>query len=447
MDANTDNLKILLDKIRTVGFFERIFYWYRIKNQLTDAMLDLQKLILYNENCSINNQKIESVNLSLSKDLELSNASLIRQLNELENNKIQIRDYTEKLSNLNADGAARDAIIENFKLRIHSFETEQALMNQKNEQLQSERDGLKESNSKLFFEEENRRIKFENDIATLNSIKDQIQQDRNREMDERVTVELARHENLKETWNKHQSNVKNLIKNICNKHTIEYIEKVPFPGEPDNTLKICDEFVIFDAKSPANDDLTNFPGYLKDQCEKAKKYAKHDLVKTDIFFVVPANTLERLPQFVFNLADYNVFIIAVDSLEPIILNLKKIEEYEFAEQLSPEERDNICRVLGKFAHLTKRRIQIDSFFAKQFIELAYKSESDLPKDFFEKTVEFERSEKLNPPIEKRAKSINIKELEKEHTRLNNEALSKGIDMDAVKISTGINDLKLYTRDT
>ena len=41
-----------------------------------------------------------------------------------------------------------------------------------------------------------------------------------------------------------------------------------------------------------------------------KKYAKHDNVKSDIFFVVPSNTLERLNQFVYNLADYNVFVIS-----------------------------------------------------------------------------------------------------------------------------------------
>jgi hypothetical protein len=138
-----------------------------------------------------------------------------------------------------------------------------------------------------------------------------------------------------------------------------------------------------------------------------------------------------------------VYIISFDAMEQTILSLKKIEEYEFAEQLSPEERDNICRMLGKFAHLTKRRIQIDSFFAKQFIELAYKAESDLPKDIFDKVVEFERSEKLNPPQEKRAKAISTKELEKDLIKLNNEVFSKGILIDDTKISNGINELELY----
>ena len=79
------------------------------------------------------------------------------------------------------------------------------------------------------------------------------------------------------------------------------------------------------------------------------------------------------------MGDYNVFVITIDSLEPIILSLKKIEEYEFAEQLSPEERDNICRIIGKFAHTTKRKIQVDQFFTNQFIELLVKCKNDLTR--------------------------------------------------------------------
>jgi hypothetical protein len=210
---------------------------------------------------------------------------------------------------------------------------------------------------------------------------------------------------------------------------------------------ICDEYVVLDAKCPGSDDLTNFPNYLKDQAEKAKKYSKQENVKSDIFFVVPSNTLDYLDLFVYRHGDHNVYIISVDALEPVILGLKKIEEYEFAEQLSPEDRENICRVLGRFAHLSKRRIQVDSFFAKQFIELAYKCESDLPKDILESVIEFERAEKLNPPQEKRVKAIPIAELEKERKLINQEAEIKGIIIDDLKISNSLNELPLYKKSS
>ena len=121
------------------------------------------------------------------------------------------------------------------------------------------------------------------------------------------------------------------------------------------------------------------------------------------------------------MGDYNVYVITTDSLEPIILSLKKIEEYEFAEQLSPEERDNICRVIGKFAHTTKRKIQIDQFFANQFIDLLVKCKNDLPEDLQKSVIEFEKAEKLNPTPERRKKQILTKELQEKNDSINAEA--------------------------
>jgi len=485
MDNNIDNLKKLIDTIKTIGFWKRLFSWKSIRQQLVNAATDLQKLVTNSDNLREQNTKLTFDNSELTTELRVANESVTRQEGDISRLNSTIQENHGKLTQFAIDLSAKETTIGNHETRINELTTDNRLLVESNKNLSNENKRLsgenatntesitnltkrkgeldieltgikvklegieaelktvKQQNTQLLADEANRKEKYENETATLTSIREQIQNDRNKEVDDRNNLELEHIKNLKETWGKHQENAKNVIKSICSKHTIEYVDKVPFKGEPDNTLKICDEFVIFDAKSPATDDLTNFPSYLKDQAERAKKYAKQENVKPDIFFVVPTNTLEKLTNYVFNLGDYNVFVISVDSLEQIILSLKKIEEYEFAEQLSPDERDNICRVLGKFAHLTKRRIQIDSFFAKQFIELAYKSESDLPKEIFEKVVEFEKSEKLNPPIEKRAKAISTKELEKDMTKINNEAFSKGIVIDDTKISKGLNELELY----
>jgi predicted nucleotidyltransferase len=84
--------------------------------------------------------------------------------------------------------------------------------------------------------------------------------------------------------------VENNLKAICKKNVIEYIdkEKLPFKGKPDNTIKINDEFVIFDAKSPERDELNNFGKYIKIQTESVKKYIKEPGVKKDIYLVVPS---------------------------------------------------------------------------------------------------------------------------------------------------------------
>jgi len=60
-------------------------------------------------------------------------------------------------------------------------------------------------------------------------------------------------------------------------------------------------------------------------------------------------------------------------------------------------------------------------------------------------MEFEKSEKLNPPIEKRAKSINIRELGQEFARIREEATAKGISINDDAVSDHINELPLYLK--
>jgi hypothetical protein len=311
MDNSYNNLTRLIDELKAISFWQRLFGWKRITNLLVDAATDIQNL-------ASNNAHLANTN----NEQRINNAAI----------KEELRNTAERKNQLEIE-------LEGLKANFSNLQREHA--------------ALKQTHTQLTTEEETRRNKYNTDVALLNSLTTQIQAERAAEQNAKNSAAIESLKALKETWNRHEESVKSAIRIICNKHVIEYVDKVSFKGEPDNTLKICDEFVVFDAKSPGGDDLTNFPTYLKDQAEKAKKYAKQEGVKKDVFFVVPTNTLSTLKQFVFNLGDYDVFIISADSLEQIILSLKKIEEYEFAEKLSPEERDNICRLLGKFAHLTK----------------------------------------------------------------------------------------------
>ena len=394
-------VRTLLDKIKNLSFWGRLLEWGAVKRDLVDAAASLATL---QTELSATEQNLASSNLHLSVAKETA------------------RNLETQLFSLHAEVSA-------LKERLQNGQRE----------LQNSR----EENIQLKKEEEFRRQKYSEEIVSLQDIKQQLLDERSREVEQRHEEEKARIMFMKETWLLHQADVQGRIKAICQKHTLSYVDKPPFRGEPDNTLSICDEFVVFDAKSPAGDDLKNFPVYVRAQAEGAKKYARIEGVKKDVFLVVPTNTLPVINQFVYNMADYNVYIISIDVLEPLILSLCKIEDYEFAEQLSPEERENICRIIGKFAHLSKRRIQIDSFFARQFIELAYKCENNLPADIHEKVLEFEKSEKLNPPQEKRAKAINTKELEMEQSRIETEVAARGIQLPNDVISGVLNELELY----
>jgi hypothetical protein len=436
MDSNFDNIKRLFENLKTIGFWGRIFGWSEIRTQLMEAFGDLQKLMgRVDESSKIENAlSIEKAN---AKNLHDSLSRMATEIEVLKESNKQIESLQKELTSFSEQNKI-------YLRRGTELANEVSVLRERLDTTERELQKSNEKNTRLTKDEEFRRQEHAKAIASLETIQTRIQNDRNRELQEKKDSEILRVHKLRETWSNHQEHVKNMIKTICSKHTIEYVEKVPFKGEPDNTIKISSEFVVFDAKSPGGEDLSNFRQYLKTQSESAKKYVREPDVKKDIFLVVPTNTLESLDQYVFRLADYNVFVISVDSLEPVILSLLKIEDYDFTEQLSPEERENICRVLGKFVHLSKRRIQIDGFFTKQFFELVYRSEADLPKDFLEKVSEFERAEKINPPIERRAKQISAKELEQETTNLKNEAKSKGIETEEGMLSRGLNKLPLYS---
>jgi hypothetical protein len=313
------------------------------------------------------------------------------------------------------------------------------------EMIENELKLLREENTKLKTSEAERKKNHDAQAARLDAMMQRMDEERKKETDARHQHEIDKLLRLKETWSNHEGDVQRRIKAICSRHGIEYVDSVPFKGKPDNTLKINSEFLIFDAKSPAGDDLTNFPSYLKNQAENAGKYANEDGVRREIFLVVPTNTLGTLEQFEYRLGDYTAYVISIEALEPVILALRKIEDYEFAEQLSPEERENICRVIGKFLHLSKRRIQIDGFFARQFFELLYRSEADLPMDMLDSVKEFEKSEKLNPPQEKRAKQISIKDLESDVNKIKSDADQKGIYTMESQLSKSLDKLPLYKK--
>ena len=295
----------------------------------------------------------------------------------------------------------------------------------KNKVLASEISSLEKQ---IFIQEKSLMKDYQREVAQVSQVKKDLDAERGRIQDSKLKEKEEEFEKLKIQWSSHEAFVEQKIKMLCQTHLVDYVEEVPFKGKPDNTINICGEYIIFDAKSPANDDLTNFPKYIKRETDNLKKYASQESVRKEVFLVVPSNTIEHISQLTYNLGDYKVYVITIDSLEPIILSLKKIEEYEFAEQLSPEERENICRVIGRFAHTTKRKIQIDQFFANQFIELLVKCKNDLPKDLLESVIEFEKAEKLNPPSERRSKQILTKELKSKNELINAEAQVRQINI-------------------
>lgn len=280
--------------------------------------------------------------------------------------------------------------------------------------------------------EDQRRKTFDDRIARLNTAYDQREKEKEREEALRKEEEEKEREALKKTWLTHEQNVEEKLKVISQKHGVTYVSPNDFPhkgSKPDNAVLICDEYVIFDSKSPQGDSLDHFPRYIKTQGEALKKYAKHSDVKNDIYLVVPANTLPAITDKFMEYGQYRVYVISEESLEPILISLKRLEDYEFAERLSPDDREKIVTVIGKMAHSMKRRIQVDYFFANDFISTLTDAQN-LPEDILNGAQAVEKTSKLNPPNETRKKVINNESLQKEKSKLAGSAMSQNINIDS-----------------
>ncbi len=394
-------LKQFLQELNVLSFWGRIFGWSRIKRSVMDALIEWQEGV----------DAIDRLRKQTEDDRRVIGQS---------QDKLQAAE--QRITDVQRDKDAQAIELNFLRKQVNDLGAEIATLR---------------ATDKVREEDKQKAM------STLSQIEHRIEAERKAEIEERQQAELSRMEGMEETWTRHQTDTKNKIRLLCEKHTIQYVDKVPFRGEPDNTVLLCDEYVVFDAKSPASDKLANFPAYLRLQAEAASKYADKENVRPDIFFVVPSNTLEQLTHTVFEYAKHRVYIISSDALEPIMLSLKKIEEYEFAEQLSPEDRANICRAIGRFLHLIKRRLQVDNFFSKEALALAGDCESLLPAEIIEEMMRIERALVMNPPQERGGKEINLTTLQKE-TRLVEKGLEdRGVISGEAELAKQIQALPLY----
>lgn len=366
------NLARFFENLKSMTFWRRLVSWTSFLTLGYDAYQEFRKLLEVTQESKIQND-------ALQHQVQLQRAevdSVNKQIQDFRNAqlKFESRDQTQQTE-------------------IKRFESEsRSAQNKLMELEQAETHRLRE---------------YDGRIQRMEEMKESFVKEKQRLVDERLREAEQRMAKMKETWILHEDNVRQKIKAICQKETINYVDQVPFKGRPDNTISICDEYVVFDAKSPANDDLSNFFSYLKNQAEAAKKYIGQEKVRKDIYLVVPSNTVEVIKQFSFNMGSYNTYVITLDALEPVLLSLKKIEEYEFAEQLSPEDRESICRVIGSLLYASKRKIQVDQFFNMRLLEVISHVRQNLPDALAHEVTAYEKAEIMNPPVDKRAKEISL----------------------------------------
>lgn len=436
-----DSTRKFYDEVKTMGFFKRLFSWGKIVSLLTESYAEIKKV-----------EEIADQNNELSSDIKVKEEKISTLKEEVAKHEKKISALETDIKHLNQDIKSKESEVAKLEETKEQNSEQISDLKSKVKTLEDKRDTLidetKELGKKISqFEKvkDEQQKKYDEMVSKLEKREETLENRRQELEDEQVEKEKQKFEDMKKTWRAHEDIVEQSIKQICNKYTVDYFdkEKVPFKGKPDNTIKLANEFIIFDAKSPYNDNLDNFPTYIKNQADSVKKYVKEADVKKDVFLVVPTNTIEHLDTTFYDMSDYRVYVITADSLEPIILSLRKIETYEFAEKLSPEDRETICRVLGHFAHHTKRRLQIDTFLAEKSLELL-KSCEYLPEDILEEVKNHEVKTIINVPLDKRSKKSEIKKLTADKKKLAKELEIQHINtkVDSKKIES----IELYSKE-
>jgi DNA repair exonuclease SbcCD ATPase subunit len=212
------------------------------------------------------------------------------QIEQLNIDKDQLSTTTSKQAESISELKEKNAALEERNESLKTSKDEAVgVYKSKNLELESKIDTLRNEKEKLskkvnsFEDSEDQRKKdYDEKLNRLNVAYEQREQEKEKERIEKEEAEAERLKAFKETWARHELNIEEKMQLICQRQGIEYVPKEKFPhkGKPDNAVKICGEYVVFDSKSPDGEELRNFPAYIKGQAEAAKNTPNMKELKT-----------------------------------------------------------------------------------------------------------------------------------------------------------------------
>ena len=201
-------MRQLLQELQALSWWGRLFGWSRIRRMLLDASTEWES-----------NQT--------------SMARMSAELQALQNDLMQAQQAV-KMAEARAGDLHRDK--ERLDLELGSSRREV-------QRLGSELAGLTQV-------DQQRRTELQNNLTSLAQLKERIAEERLQEHQARQEELERKQQRLRQTWQTHQVNVSNKIRQIAEKYTLQVVDKFPMKGEPDNVLMLCEQYVVLDAKSP-----------------------------------------------------------------------------------------------------------------------------------------------------------------------------------------------------
>lgn len=252
--------------------------------------------------------------------------------------------------------------------------------------LQNQKEELKETVSEYKESDKRREKEFETKITMLDNSKEALEKEKVRvirEDEQKLQAELLERDRI---WNAHESSVLSHLTELCTEkeyeHTFRYFTNTKLPPDFDGSLKpdflieFLGQYIIFDAKCTKSEDIS---GYILNAVKStAKKIKNNAKIYKTIFFVVPTIAVGSLKRSSFHESGSTFHVISPEALSPILAVLKRMSEYELAESMDPEERENIITAIARLDQHINMRNATDLLMTQSAADLIRDNRHLLP---------------------------------------------------------------------
>ncbi|PIR48524.1 hypothetical protein COU80_02315 [Candidatus Peregrinibacteria bacterium CG10_big_fil_rev_8_21_14_0_10_55_24] len=299
------------------------------------------------------------------------------EIGELKNQCIQLKSEKDELSGNNkvlfAEKSDIKAQLKELSTRVATFEAEEK---RKDREHQTSLEKLEAAQKSL--ERERERV----------TRADAARQEQ--EMEERDRL-----------WAEHEHTVVAHLTELCRKPQYGFTcydnANLPegFYGslKPDVLIEFIGQYVIFDAKVSK---ASNMQTYIADQVKKTatKVKGKKDIYPT-VFLVIPTHAVGELKKLSYYEDGFSFFVVSPEALEPILATLKRIANYEFAQEMDPQQRENLVDILAHLDFHISTRNAVDWHLMQHGIATLAKIRETDPELLTEVLVKREKIRNIN----------------------------------------------------
>ena len=246
--------------------------------------------------------------------------------------------------------------------------------------LVQDRDELRKRVTQFESDEKRRAKEIEQQTTQLSNAQRRFEDEQKRVIHEDEERMKQLDEERDRLWANHELSVIAALTDLCKQPAFSFTSytntNLPdgFDGslKPDFMIDFLGQYVIFDAKvSKAKSMQTYITAQIKSTVEKVKG---NDQIYKSIFLVVPTSALAELKTHSHVIDGYTLYIIGPEAVAPILAALKRITLYEFAEQMDPQQRENIVQLIAELDFHINLRNAADLILTKMGTDLLQKAQ-------------------------------------------------------------------------